>query len=349
MSKQNCKGWLYAITCSVYKMVVTASLREHPYYKLGFSTWHPCPDGASPETIDEYASKVLKRLNNRYCTSLIDPVVIAIIPVDCALDAEEELFDLLKHHRIHEKREVFCADFEETIRPAMEAVAKGHSKIGRVTPPSYKDIDDVSDTEFKALNSMPSRDMKSKIEKYIFVKCIETFRNVIQRDFDESKIFHLQHTDDLSQQVYVHLLVEFGDSQQLDIASQYRPYAKTLNPAAATLPHIKAICNLLGLAHTLDTHPIIPRGAIENNMDILEKHCNQVLSHLGLRNQRKSSDEELTFAKILPRVNKVLSNWSGMCLNDVEKHNTHSTMNLRLEPSDSKSARIFKVVFLTSV
>ena len=105
-------GWLYAVTCGVYEAAARASSKPHPYCKLGYVT-----------TRHNNATAVIKRLVARYGTPLIDPRVLTVVQVFHPRIAEIKLFQVLQEHRLYDKREIFCADFERTILPAMRMIA----------------------------------------------------------------------------------------------------------------------------------------------------------------------------------------------------------------------------------
>lgn len=92
------KGWLYAISSDTYA--------PSGIYKLGYTE--------KPGLLED---EVNRSLIQRYGTTLVNPVVISLIPVAHPKQAETAVFLRLKDYRI--QKELFQADFETIIKPVL--------------------------------------------------------------------------------------------------------------------------------------------------------------------------------------------------------------------------------------
>ena len=215
-----------------------------------------------------------------------------------------------------------------------------YDSIEQVTPEAYAELRRVQ----KAGNADLA--VTLKIKKYIFDSHLTKFPRDIQQRITHvkrCKIFFLQHTCKPLEKMFLNMVTEFCDCDELlqNIAT-YRPYAMQIKSAEACLPHIRRICNTLGLLHTLDTHPAIPRSAIENNLDDLDHQCEQVLHLLGTRH---SKSEEPNFNQAVCKLGTVFGHWSGMAIRDVKPDNKEATTELKLFVKDTQSAKIAQIIF----
>jgi len=99
-------GFIYCITNSKYKI--------EEIYKLGYT--------ASKRPIDEVRNKLIKR----YETYFIDTECILLVAVFNPVKAEKKLFDLLDDYRY--QKEMFKADYETIIKPAIDLIESDFSK-----------------------------------------------------------------------------------------------------------------------------------------------------------------------------------------------------------------------------
>lgn len=148
--------------------------------------------------------------------------------------------------------------------------------------------------------------------------------------------------DHSAEKIHLNLVTEFEDrANALCDISAYRPFAALVQDRKVAVVHIKKICDLLGLRHTYDTERIVPRSNIENNMDVLNAECLEVIRVMRFRDQNTISD--LVFLRVLRRINNVIGNWCGTELVDVAQEAKEDVLRLQLRPKNTKNGCLAKV------
>lgn len=310
-STRPASGYIYAITCTLF-----SPLRG---IKLG-------------KTLTGDTQEVAERaLLNRYSTPLGDPRVVAIYPVADANEAERALFRRLTGFRIFPRRELFQADLSSIIIPVMQSIANinvGDSQING-DKESVMRVSEIC--EFL-------EDERKHEKKKVMDSQLDTFPVTIalpQREL----IFEKTLVDKRADKIHTRLVCEFAEGDFNSAYCQNNPTS-----AKACVHHVKRICQLLGIQHTLDNTRHVTRKDIQDNLEELNSECMHVIKIMKFRDQVKSSYGQLSFDSVKSRVDNVLGNWAGTSLLDEKSKNKHAIKSMRIAPSKSANAVIARIL-----
>jgi hypothetical protein len=147
-------GWIYCITNSLYKM--------DDMYKLGYTS-----NKQTPELVKQH-------LIQRYGTYFPDVECIDLFEVKQPIQAEKQLFELLKDYKHH--NEIYKADYEITIKPQLEAIKQQYCCNNE-----------------RILTEQEKQKYKTKISKKInnFVKHVFQIQNYIMTNISKFNTYNL--------------------------------------------------------------------------------------------------------------------------------------------------------------
>ena len=284
------QGWLYALTCGIYRGAAEASARTYPYTKLGYTT--------TPVDLEE---QVIKQLQYRYMTALLDPVILKVIPVKHPRLAESALFEALRDVRLSHNREVFCADFDDTILPAMQQTAEMFE--------NYDPVEEVS-TETPKHTSKTVRRLHNILQH---IARSHTF------GFEEASR-RVAEASPQELQKYSRSIAGIWDA--LDPQSCAAFFTEAKHDMRRQM--IARLCQKLGLRNTVDMSVRVSRSVIDNDIPGFAALLKDVRTAFSLRpSQAKKGDaSQSAFKKILSDINVVLRAWSDVALKDVNGRKT---------------------------